>query len=600
MKLIIKSIEAKNFLSIGSQPFKYEYTPGLHAVTGKVIGQDTNNGAGKTTGLVDALVFGFFGKTLRTLTQDRIINSINKRDLVVKVCFTLNNKDYIIERGLAPNFIRLTDLSLDISERNEQSSKKLTQQDIDSKIGISFTSFINMIALNINYTESFFKMPISKKRLLLEDIMNLSVYADMFASAKEDYLKFKTEYKLKLMSFETMKTNYDENVKSYNKYKELKDNFEKDKETEIVEIQTNINTCKSKINSITIDVTDYSIQLSKGQSKLDEINNKKIEVETDIKNLNKIINEKQQKLNKLTKEPVCPYCLSNTDLSHIEQHINSENEEINLIKNDIADKTKKLQNLNEIITKVKLKIKEIKEKQELVTTNKQTLKDLETEYFYLEKQLKTASEKQFAEEIITKDYILEVKQKLLMLNTTCKELKASMEIAERMKDILGDEGIKNYTIKKILPVLNKKMNKHLSNLKANYTISFDTGLNETMKSRNRDEFVYENFSGGEKKRIDLAWLLTMFEIAKMRCSIDCNVLILDEALDSSLCAQGTQNLMNYFKTEFKKENPDLCIYVVSHKTEIKEDDFDSIIRIKKQNNFTKLDKIDIIDPVLQT
>lgn len=600
MKLLIKSIEAKNFLSIGSIPFKYEYTPGLHAVTGKVIGQDTNNGAGKTTGLVDALVFGFFGKTLRSLTQDRIINSINKRDLVVKVCFNLNNKDYIIERGLAPNFIRLIDLSLDISERNEQSSKKLTQQDIDTKIGISFTSFINMIALNINYTESFFKIPISKKRLLLEDIMNLSVYADMFTSAKEDYLKFKTEYKLKEMSFKTLKTSYDENVNSYSKYTEMKQQFQNDKQLEINEIHNNINECKNKISLINIDNRDYSLNINEGQTKLEEVTNAKVSIEIDIKNLNKIIYEKNNKLSKLTKEPVCPYCLSNTDISHIEQHIDSENKEISLINDEITEKTKKLEIINAIIEKLKLSINKIRDKQEQVISDKQSLKDLETELFYLEKQLKAASDKEFAEEIITKEYILDVKKKLLNLNSLCKELKASMETAERMKDILGDEGIKNYTIKKILPILNKKMNKHLSNLKANYTISFDTALNETMKSRNRDEFVYENFSGGEKKRIDLAWLLTMFEIAKMRCSIDCNVLILDEALDSSLCAQGTQNLMNYFKTEFKKENPDLCIYVVSHKTEIKEDDFDSIIRIKKQNNFTKLDKIDIIDPVLQT
>lgn len=610
MKLFIKDIKIKNFLSIGSVPIHFDFNKGIHAITGKVIGQDTSNGVGKSAIATEAITYALYGKCLRNLNQSQIINSINGCDCYVTLRFSIDNTNYRIERGLKPNFLNL--INEDIEEKNnnikksdrvnenEKSNKKLTQTDIDNIINLSYSSFINLITLNINFSTSFFEMKASEKRDFLENILNLSVYGDMFINAKKDFNELKKEFTIIETELKSEISSLKEKVDAAKKIQTLKENFEKEKQENISNIQNKIQLLQKEKENLSKELKDesklndkYKIIKDKKDKiieNINELNNSYNIISNDITHLNKNFN--------LLKMGKCPTCKTEGDT--IESYKNEIDSEIN-------EKSYELETLKEKINKYKenkYKATEALDKiNELINKNDRInskINNLSSEEKFYSSQLKNEENRSLnVDDIITKEQLNKEKYNISNKKDLLSNTKNKMNLASRMKDILGDKGIKNYTIRKLLPNLNKKMNYYLSVLNANYTISFNSELKETLKSRNRDVFVYENFSSGEKKRIDLAWMLTMFEIARLRNSVDCNILVLDEVLDSSMCMNGIDTFMKHLKTDFKEKYPNMCVYIITHKSEISEDDFNSIIKLKKENHFTKIDEIIEIDPIIQ-
>ena len=151
------------------------------------------------------------------------------------------------------------------------------------------------------------------------------------------------------------------------------------------------------------------------------------------------------------------------------------------------------------------------------------------------------------------------------------------------KHLLQDSGIKTKIIKKYLPIMNKLVNSYLNQLEFQVKFELDEQFNEKINSRYRDEFAYANFSEGEKMRIDLALLFTWRQIAKMKNSTNTNLLILDEIFDSSLDVNGTDEFLKILNT-LSNEN----IFLISHKSDLNVDKFDSLIRFEKVQNFTRM------------
>ena len=151
------------------------------------------------------------------------------------------------------------------------------------------------------------------------------------------------------------------------------------------------------------------------------------------------------------------------------------------------------------------------------------------------------------------------------------------------KQLLQDSGIKTKIIKKYLPIMNKLVNSYLNQLEFQVKFELDEQFNETIKSRYRDEFAYANFSEGEKMRIDLALLFTWRQIAKMKNSTNTNLLILDEIFDSSLDMNGTDEFLKILNT-LSNENT----FLISHKSDLNVDKFDSLIRFEKVQNFSRM------------
>lgn len=590
MKLNFTDLTLKNVLSIGSQPVKVEYKKGLHAITGQVIGQSTSNGSGKSTLGVDGLTFALYGKTVRKLKKQQIVNAVNECDCSAIVRFTVNGHPWRIERGIKPDFLHLIDEKNE-DKNDEKSSKKSTQEDINALIGISYDSFINLITLNINYSKTFFRMEKAEKREFLEHIMNLSIYGRMFEKAKKKYLDLKNDTKILEADIQTKIKSYKDKVETYKKIETLKASFETTKQQKISSLQSQLEILEKDISDLKSTITED--EQIKNKSKYQETKYKLIEIQSNIKNkissTQSDIRQKESRIQSITRNPVCKECGTPTTSEHIQTHISELQTEINDLKSNLPKYESKLVECNDKLKQINERLQKIITIEESVRQTSLSLQKKETQYQNILQSLEDTKKSEFtATNVITRDALISDKKEIEQLKSTYNETRKKFLMCEAMKDILGDKGIKNFTIRKILPHLNQKMNKHLATMKALYTIKFDGELNEILKSRNRDEMTYENFSAGEQKRIDIAWLFTILDISRMRNSIDCNILIMDEILDSSMCANGINQLMEYLKEDFRKDYQNMCTYIITHKSEINFDDFDSIITVKKENGFTKI------------
>lgn len=587
MKLNIKKIKIKNLLSIGSKPVEFEFNKGIYLVTGKINGKTVRNGCGKSLIFVDAIVFALYGKSMRGLNLDQMINSINKEKCEVTLWIEINNKNYKIERGIKPGYLR-------VYEENENKPKELgskskAQKKLEKILGISFLSFKSIITQNINSTKPFFEMQASERRQFLEDIVNLTVYGKIFELIKKEHNDYKNNKRVLVSEYESVKNLYKDKVSTYKKINLLKENFEKEKQEKIASLTDEIEKLKKQKNEIEIPEKDYDELKDKINNKIIEIKEKRIVINQTVLQNEKQINKNTKEIEKIQENPICPICKTPTDSEHPKKHI----EKILKENEDLTSETKtnktKINNIDSKLKELKEKLQKINKKCKKVNSDKEKLKEIESNLFHTNKKLEYEKEKEFdINDVITKNDVLKTKKQVLVKQEELNKESTNLVYTQRLKEIFGDKGIKNYIIKKILPVLNKKLNEYLMLFNASYSLHFDEELNENLKSRGCQNFSYNNFSSGERKRIDLALMFTLIYIAKTRNSVDCNILVLDEVLDTSLCADGTESFITFLKTSFKELYPNLCTYIITHKSDITEDNFDGIIEIEKDNEFTKI------------
>jgi DNA repair exonuclease SbcCD ATPase subunit len=600
MKLNITKCKVKNFLSVGAIPVEITYNAGIHAVIGKVIGSDTSNGVGKSTLFIDAFIFAFFGVSIRGLNKEDMINAINGSECEITLWFEMDGVPYRIERGIKPNYLRLINESEEVNE--EKANLKDPQSDINKLLNISDTSFVNMITQNINYSKPFFKLKAAEKRQVLEDIMNLSVYGDMLERARKDYNQAKSDLKILTVEMNGLKETLQSKIQSFNDITQLKENFEKNKEESLTRLtETKLKLIKD-LDELkqSLPDKDFKAILSNLNEVKSKINDKISSLRTEKSIKEREISEFTNKINRLQNNPVCHECNAATTAEHIKPHLENLEKQIASNKEFIDKSNATVKSLFEKLEDVKQKINKADSLADHVDSIKTKISNIETSIKNVSQQiLDTSNQTLDVKNNISQDDIDKMKKRVEIKSSEMKEKDKLLMLADHARDRLGDKGIKSFTTRKIIPMLNKKMNEYLSMFKATYTITFDNELNETLKSRRRDVFKYSNFSAGEQKRIDLALMFALIDIAKSRNSIDCNILILDEILDTSLCQDGIASLLMFLKTELNRKYPNLCVYVVSHKTEIGEDNFNSVIHLKKENNFTKIDKIQEIQQVIQ-
>lgn len=590
MKILIEKIKVKNFLSIGSQPIEFDYNSGIHLVTGKINGKTVRNGVGKSTIFVDAIIFGLFGKSIREVNMDQMVNSIVGEKCEVTVWFKLNGVPYRIERGIKPGYLRI--FKNDEPVTKEKGNKTKEQKDFERKLGVSYTTFKNMITQNINSSKPFFDMKAAERRQFLEDIVNLNVYGKMFELARTDFNDARNRKKVLEAEFKSAKKLFEDKLATYKKVQAKKNSFEAEKEAEISSLEEKLATLEERRDGISIPDKDYEAIKEKIATRLQDIAADRAKHNQIIDSNNSDIRKNLKKIEKIEENPVCSICGTPTDSDHVKEHIEELKTEIQEFESNCIVSEEALGDLDIEYKSLKDKIAKAKNAAHKVAERKRELEKVESNINHTQKKLEEVRDREFElSDVVTKEEVAKAKKQALIKKKELNDEAVNMVYGQRIKEILGDKGIKNYIIRKILPVLNKKMNEYLAMLNATYSIHFDENLQETMKSRNIQKFNYNNFSSGEKKRIDLALMFTLIDIAKTRSSIDCNILILDEVLDTSLCSDGTESFMTFLKTTFKQNYPDLCTYVVTHKSDITEDNFDTVVQLEKINEFTKLGKI---------
>ena len=564
-----KTIKWKNFLSTGNNFTEIDLT--THQKT-LIVGE---NGAGKST-ILDALCFGLFNKPFRKINKPQLVNTINCGDCRVEIEFKIGSIEWKVIRGIKPTVFEIykNDSLLDQSAASMDQQKWLEQ----NVLKLNYKSFTQIVVLGSSTFVPFMQLPAAGRREVIEDILDIRIFSTMNTLLKDRVKQVKEEVGDLEYAVSILKEKVDVNRKYIQDLKEQSQQNLEEKENTISVLEESIRHKK-------MDVEDY-------MTRLDGLNEKVKEYDDTDSKVNKLreyhitFNGKIKELTKeqkfFTNNASCPTCnqeisedLKQSKISETSGKIEKFENALKKLDDDQKEVNKILSEKKEILDSISLVQSKIRECFKEVEWNEKRISEILEEIKSIssnDDKIKVESEK--VKTLIEQGKSQELQRRQLIKKQT--ELKI-------VADILKDGGVKSTIIKKYLPVMNTLINKYLQELEFYVNFNLDETFNETIKSRYRDEFSYASFSEGEKMRIDLALLFTWREVAKLKNSVNTNLLILDEVFDSSLDSNGTADFINILRNITEGNN----VFVISHKGDILHDKFDNVIEFKKVKNFSK-------------
>ena len=589
MRIDLIKLRLKNFMSIGNYWIEVDFDKGLHLIKG--INEDTNdsNGVGKSTIYIDGLMFSLFGQVVRNINKPDIVNTINGSKCESEITFNIGDKTYKIERGIKPDKLLFY---INNELQNEESKKSTSQLMIDKVLGSNFKTFLHLLIMSRSYSQPFCDMDVGDKRKVIEDVLSVGIFGKMRDYIKKDVDKdLNANLKISEREFESSTDTLKELESKHKTIVEKSKKFEKEKEDRISEL-------KKSLDDIEIKIVEYQKALGKNKDlkkKVEGLKTHKTNIMTEnnllsveVRKMNAEIKEKNEILGKLKKNPVCPLCNSKTSDDHIKDHISEMELKVTNLTEMILNNEKDIKKKSDLLKQITEKISSLENKITLSEKLALKLESMSEKKNDILKEIERVnlSKNDFDELLDTKS--LEKKQKdLEEINKKLKELQKDRKYYDYIKNVLSDEGIKNYIIKTILPFWNNKVNTYLKELGANFTIEFNETLDSIVYSRGRDPLSYHSFSGGEKSRIDTSILMSIIDLSKLKNSLDINVMVLDELLDSSgLSAKGREMVINILKK--KSSNEGKSVYVISHQDGLPNHLFDKEISLKLKHGFTYL------------
>ena len=568
--ILFKKIRWKNLLGSGNSFTEVQLNEKKSTL---IIGK---NGAGKST-ILDALTFGLFGRPFRSINKNQLVNSVNQGSTVVEIEFDIGSNQYVIKRGIKKNFFEIHQngslLNQDASIRDYQEFLEKTL------LKLNYKSFTQIVLLGSSSFIPFMRLRSADRRAIIEDLLDIEIFSVMNHLLKGRVSQNKDDMGTVDIALGLSRGERENLEFMINKLKE-------DKNSQITKNKKDIEKHEEFIRTYKKNIRDYS---EKNQTLSESISDEtkvrgKIDTLSDYqRGFEKNMMKYEEEIEFYEKNETCGVCRQNIPED--------------FRKNMVGDFHGKMHESGNAILKIGLDLNEQQERIKEIDTIHNSIKEYDTEVTrdqnsleacvqYIEKVTEQNKELlQMTEDIEEKKDDLENLEKDIEIYIKEKEeLSKQKFLYETATTLLKDTGIKTRIIKQYLPIINKLINVHLGKLDFYVSFELDEGFNETIKSRYRDEFTYDSFSEGEKMRIDLALLFTWRAVAKLKNSVNTNLLVLDEVFDSSLDAAGTD--------EFLKILYDLAgdvnTFVISHKGEILYDKFDKIIKFEKYKNFSRI------------
>ena len=566
--IVFKKLSWKNFLSTGNQPNTLILNK---STTTLIIGK---NGEGKSTCL-DALCFALFGKPFRNINKNQMINSINGKNALVEIEFSIGKKEYKIVRGIKPNIF---EIYLDGVMVNQDAASKDYQKILEQQIlRLNYKTFTQVVILGSASFVPFMQLSSAQRREVIEDILDIKIFSTMNSLLKEKANATKDE----ISRVEAALTLAKQKVESQ---QAIIKTISEAKTTAIENIRAKISANSSEILS---GEREIEIILSEINTLKASINDK----ETIAEGIEQAKSFRSKLLQKIetcehqsgffNEHAICPSC----DQDIPEQHKSKILEDLN---SKLLEQNGKVGEIETILSNLNEKLSSIAETQSKITDKNIELSTRNSAITLLNKQVKEMQAEVESTKTDTAN-LDEEKTKLKGLAQEAmdninkkKDLDSTKELQEVAGALLRDTGIKTAIIREYLPVMNKLINQYLNQMDSYIHFELDEAFNETIKSRFRDEFTYASFSEGEKMRIDLAILFTWRQIAKLKNSVNTNLLMLDEIFDSSLDVNGTDYFLNLMNTLGEHSN----VFVISHKGDQLFDKFRSVIKFEKRNDFS--------------
>lgn len=568
--ILFKKIKFKNFGSFGNTWTELSLSD---KNTTLVCGV---NGSGKSFAFLDSITFALFGKPFRKINLTQLNNSINKKSCIVELEFSVGKDDYRVVRGLSPKVFEIYKNAKLIN----QDSRNTDQQDYfeEQILKMNYKTFTQVVILGSSSFVPFMQLTASDRRAVIENILDINIFTtmNMVLKGKVSITKENITDIMNRIELQEQKIQYQQkivdglNVRLNNDVKKIQSEIE-EHEREIVLLETQISDLQQKKTSIKLDYDIATVrkELKDGEKLISSITFKMDDLENDI-----------EFFNKSDKCPKCKIKITDDIKQHNTTQINSQlsdlNKKINLLNVDLDKNEKLIESYNQYM-------KEQDDMDSDVKENLTKIREIRSLAKYKKEQL-VESTKIETDLVKEKTALKMEKEVLASLKKEKDELKNDFDYLKLAGEILKDNGVKIKIIKHYLPAMNKFINKYLRAMDFFVQFHIDEEFNETIKSRHRDEFSYMNFSEGEKMRIDLALLLAWREIAKIKNSVNCNLLILDEIFDSSLDSVGTDEVLKLLNALGSKTN----VFVISHKADQIVDKFANTITFEKKNNFSRI------------
>ncbi len=563
--IIFKSIKYKNFLSSGNYFTEIALNKSKSTL---IVGQ---NGAGKST-MLDAISFALFGKPHRKISKNQLINSINQKQALVEVEFSIGKAQFRIVRGIRPNTFEIwKDGSMINQSSHAMEYQKILEQNI---LKLNHKSFHQVVVLGSSSFIPFMQLNAGHRRNVIEDLLDINIFSKMNILLRE---------RNSVLKENISKINNDTNIvksKIEQQTKYIKDIAALTQENKS-KYEKQIKGGKEKIKKLQDENNNISKHLEESTAS-DELKDIQKEKNKAIAHIAEIKQEMKTIAKRglfLEKNDVCPTCDQNIE-NKDKLIFDTKNEAyqvqstLNMVQDNSAAIDKKIIKLEEVMKGIKEKTDTLNaNNREIVSINKSN-EELQT---YLESEVSAD--------------LTGAKQDLEMMNNDKESLfEEKLKLNEQfgynnvIAEMLRDTGIKTKIIKQYLPTINKLVNQYLQVLDFFVSFNLDENFNETIRSRHRDDFTYDSFSEGEKQRIDLSLLFTWRQIAKMKNSVSTNLLVLDETFDSSLDHDGIENLLKILYTLDADSNT----FIISHKGDILDGKFESKIEFYKDKNFSRI------------
>lgn len=566
--IVFKQISWKNFLSTGNSLNTIFLNRSSSTL---IVGK---NGEGKST-LLDAITFVLFGKPFRNINKPQLINSINGKNCLVEIEFDIGTTQYKIIRGLKPNVFEIWCDGIMI---NQDAAARDYQTVLEQQIlKLNYKSFTQVVILGSASFVPFMQLPAAQRRAVIEDILDISVFSIMNTLLKSKISDTNDTIKSIENKIEFSKNNVEVQKKLINTLLTSKQDQIDQIKKQIADNQADIDANDKRYGEI-IDLINDLLIKAENQQELDKLISSAIKAKT---RFSQSVENNESTLEFFNENEICPSCSQGIPHEHKVNIIEKINADQNELNNNIAiveEAYSKLLERQAAQNEINKEINKLNIESSALMTS---IKNLNKQNEKLNKEIENTQAN--SESIDTeKQKLKDIASEALQLIETKNKLLDDKHIQDIATLLLKDTGVKTAIIREYLPVMNKLINGYLSAMDFYVHFELDESFNEVIKSRFRDEFTYASFSEGEKMRIDLAILFTWRQIAKMKNSVNTNLLILDEIFDSSLDVAGTDYFLSIMNSLQDKTN----VFVISHKGDQLFDKFHSVIRVEKKNDFS--------------
>lgn len=529
-----------------------------------------------------------FGKPYRSIKLGDLVNRFNGKDLEVQVEFEIDKDVYTISRGYKPAKFAITKNG---QELNILSAKKLNQEEIDKLLGINYILFKNIVAVASTYNKPFLMLSAGERRTLVETIFNIYVLALMLKEVKSRTTINKTQQKLNVSNLTGLNEQKTSAEKFVNDTAKILQQFEVNKQNTLNKIISDISTAQSIIDRCNKNISIADKKLVELQNKIDSTDavNELAEINAKKNFAAGRIAELDDNIAAMKVNTKCPICNSDLTGEHAAAHIKEMQEELNEQNTIFLDNSRKIE-LEKLIADIKKNkslydtiILKKAEQVSLLNTSKTDLKNYENEKVKTEASVCDIDVQQY------KDQLDSINTRITNLSAEIDKLDKKMKMDSMLSDILSDDGIKTYFFEQLLPQLNCQVNKYINAFGLQVTLEFDKNL-EAKIQQGKYECEYMGFSNGERARIDMAILLSFFDISRNISNWSCNILFIDEVMDNGVDSDGIESFIStlYNVVTGNSNKHDIGIYLISHKLTNTDVAWDSVVDIVKTNRFSEL------------